>query len=448
MFNEPKNSKEAYGIYLEKVLEEYENLISLETPTEYERSKRSGLRMVLKSVSVSDYKNIVDKFNNIEKQRKENGDKMMIKESKTIGNIENINSVSYYGKLRKCVINNSDWDHPNYWVFYHTDADGNCSGTLVYLWLTRVKNVPSDKIHMISTDYSVKFEKYDIQENDCVFFVDLSFTEATSYQLKAINDIVKNNICWIDHHESNVDLLNNDNELDNMVNNWKMCVIQDRKNLWSAAMLVYCSLFNVTPMDGIPYYIQLVSDWDTWRHDLPESIYFNKGVNSHLDYKILIFDEEDEILKINNECVWFKLYDETVENDFNIVHDIIETAKPVVDSERVLNSRYLKSNGFETTIFGYKVLACNQRSNSLLFGDKIDEYDMVCPFVCHQRNGKLIYTYSLFSSKDDINCKDIAEKFGGGGHKKAAGFSLDFNLFTTNKHILKFKLLKNKLKRR
>jgi len=34
-----------------------------------------------------------------------------------------------------------------------------------------------------------------------------------------------------------------------------------------------------------------------------------------------------------------------------------------------------------------------------------------------------IWLFSLYTNKDDVDCSIIAKKYGGGGHKKASGFS-------------------------
>ena len=39
------------------------------------------------------------------------------------------------------------------------------------------------------------------------------------------------------------------------------------------------------------------------------------------------------------------------------------------------------------------------------------------------------YSYSIFSSNLNVDCSKIAEKYSGGGHKGAAGFSSDELLF-------------------
>ena len=41
--------------------------------------------------------------------------------------------------------------------------------------------------------------------------------------------------------------------------------------------------------------------------------------------------------------------------------------------------------------------------------------------MTYQFNGKH-WSFSIYTTKDDIDCSAIAKKRGGGGHKKAAGF--------------------------
>ena len=53
---------------------------------------------------------------------------------------------------------------------------------------------------------------------------------------------------------------------------------------------------------------------------------------------------------------------------------------------------------------------------SLVYGDKIDQYDMCISF---EYNGDT-WNIGLYSTKIDVG--EIAEEFGGGGHKGAAGF--------------------------
>jgi nanoRNase/pAp phosphatase (c-di-AMP/oligoRNAs hydrolase) len=40
-----------------------------------------------------------------------------------------------------------------------------------------------------------------------------------------------------------------------------------------------------------------------------------------------------------------------------------------------------------------------------------------------------IWTYGLYSTKSNVNCGEIAKKYGGGGHFSASGFQSDKFLF-------------------
>ena len=59
------------------------------------------------------------------------------------------------------------------------------------------------------------------------------------------------------------------------------------------------------------------------------------------------------------------------------------------------------------------------KSNSLIFGEDIYNTYPIC--VVFAYDGEY-YEYTLYSSDKNVDCSKIAEKFGGGGHKGAAGF--------------------------
>lgn len=325
------------------------------------------------------------------------------------------------------------------WIFHHTDADGYCGGFICKSY-AKIFNFET-----YACDYTTDFSRYDIEKNDMVMIVDLSFTDKTIYQLKDMAEKCNNRIMWIDHHESSVDCYDNDKELQDL--DFLLLALGDRENKYSAAFLAYVVLTNVlnpkVDIITVPQYVYLVSDWDTWSHETKDSKYFNKGVNC----SPYIHLYSNQLERYDNHNIWELLNEEFIRNSCSTQEELISKGKLLVEENEVLDARYLKSNGFEFNLFGYRILACNQRSNSLLFGDRIYEYDFVCPFVLHRRNGKLIYTYSLFSTDDELSCKELAERFGGGGHKGAAGFQLPFNIFTTKNLRLRLFLhnLKNKL---
>lgn len=95
-------------------------------------------------------------------------------------------------------------------------------------------------------------------------------------------------------------------------------------------------------------------------------------------------------------------------------------------------STYRKTYGFETSFEGLNCFAMNLGTcGSDYFGEDFKKHDAVLPFAF---NGEK-WTVSIYTDKD-IDVSEIAKKYNGGGHKKAAGFVCDILPFTAiNKQI-------------
>lgn len=273
--------------------------------------------------------------------------------------------------------------------FYHNDLDGHCSGAIVRMYEQKYNGIYDGVF--IESDYS-GLDISQVPAGETVYIVDYSFTENTVHYLYELIDRGCE-IIWIDHHQSSLDLIENHPELDDLLG--------IRSNEASGAALTYMYLYDV-PFQELPYFIMLVSDYDTWTHEYPDSDTFKLGMDATRN------DVNDDIWDVLSE-------------DEDAVYDIIKDGgiiQKYIDND---NAEYLRCYGFEASIDGIKVYAVNKSSNSWIFGDKINEYDAVVAFVF---NGDQ-YKYSLFSSKYGANCQKIAESHGGGGHKHAAGFLSD-----------------------
>lgn len=317
-------------------------------------------------------------------------------------------------------------------IFHHNDADGYCSGFLAHKYF---ENLGCVNIKTFACNYTTDFNSFYINRGDIVCLLDLSFTKDTFHYLYNLYEKSRK-IIWIDHHESSIDLLENSDKLKSLSNDFIIFGLGSRENKISAAMMCYQIFFKNNNPQSAPLFIQFVSDWDTWTHNIKDSIIFNSAISKQMNLKV----SNNNYVDYDPNNIWEQLWDENNKYQALLKFDsLIEEARPIVEAERKEQQMYLHSNKIHANLFGYNILACNRRANSLLFGDEYKKYDIVCPFVCKEVNGKIIYVYSLFSNS--INCKEIAEKFGGGGHKGAAGFQLKYNIFTTNKFILKLKML-------
>lgn len=90
----------------------------------------------------------------------------------------------------------------------------------------------------------------------------------------------------------------------------------------------------------------------------------------------------------------------------------------IINYNKVNNERRFEDFGYFTRFFNSKIPVINSDGNSTLFGDLINEYPCVVRY--HYKNG--IYTYSIYSTKENVDCALMASVYGGGGHKGAAGF--------------------------
>lgn len=283
--------------------------------------------------------------------------------------------------------------------FYHNDLDGRCAGSIVAQYENNY-----NKENFFEVDYIMQLPLDKIQENEKVYFVDYSFKKDTIWQLEEILNKTKN-VIWIDHHTSSFNL---EKELP-----WTKDIKGIRTEKISGAGLTYMYLYNCK-YKNLPYYIQLVSDYDCWLYKYePDTTYFKIGIEMQ-NYDAL-------------DNVWRALYESFVDNVCLSISEgsIIEDGKLVKQYIDQDNTYYRNHFAYETEIKGLKCLVVNKKSNSWIFGEKYNDYPIVMVWVF---NGTK-YSYSIFSSNPNVDCSKIAEKYGGGGHKGAAGFASDELLF-------------------
>jgi hypothetical protein len=107
-----------------------------------------------------------------------------------------------------------------------------------------------------------------------------------------------------------------------------------------------------------------------------------------------------------------------------LVKQIINDGLIVLKYQSQSNEFQCKKAAFEFEFNGLRAICLNGGGfNSDVFKSVYDEniHDIMIPF---QFNGKN-WSFSLYTTKDDIDCSKIAKLYGGGGHKKASGFQID-----------------------
>ena len=210
-------------------------------------------------------------------------------------------------------------------------------------------------------------DKVSIDEYNEIYIVDLPLDCVSPYQ----NNL--NKIIWIDHHKSSIE-------------KFKDVRVKGLRKIGKGACELCWEYF--FPKDKLPRSIELASRYDVW-------------------------DLDDDVL---NFQLGLRAFENP--NAFNLPEGIEEKGKTIRSYLSKYHADYMRKS-FYVEFEGYKCICANLGLASSQIFDSIDKstYDVMITF---SYNGK-IWSYSIYSTTIDVS--EIAVKYGGGGHKGAAGFA-------------------------
>lgn len=304
-------------------------------------------------------------------------------------------------------------------IFHHNDLDGYGAAAVVYNMIFNNAN-DNSSVNMctfLECNYgSLKVTASRLIEAgfkhiEQIYIVDLSFSNSDTFGevYKILEAYPECKINWIDHHEASINFLStckDDGTFQVLVASHKLKYYITDKH--SGAWLAW-EYMNNQILAFMPQVVKYIDDYDRWVHNYPESKWLN---NIFWSYK------PGTELKSPNSRTWNSIiYDDT------ILSQIIQNGKIIADYKSGLYEGIFKSYAYVVDDFeGYKAIVLNSNGNSECFCDAYDSYP-IC--ILWRFNGS-IYTYSLYSNpKFNVNCNEIAVKYGGGGHPGAAGFATD-----------------------
>lgn len=264
-------------------------------------------------------------------------------------------------------------------IFYHgADLDGWCSGALL-----KLKYPEAD---LISVNHGFPFPYELVEDQEKIFVVDFSWDINTMIDLNNKYDLI-----WIDHHVSIIEEIKK--------NNLEFNGIQ--KVGIGACSLVYDYLYlNDNPT---PRFIKLLAEYDVFNFSDSNTLPFQFGMRIRMTDPIIDVSSWKSIISMDEE----------------LEKEIVNEGNCILKYLNQYNEKLINSLGIYTWFEGYSALAVNQgMTNSFIFDShpKKDEFDIFISFV--RRYNK--WSVSLYSKHIDVSV--IAKKYGGGGHKGAAGF--------------------------
>lgn len=268
---------------------------------------------------------------------------------------------------------------------YHANcADGFAAATVIY-------NAYGDACEFHAAQYGEA-------PPDChgreVIIVDFSYKREVMRQLIEQARYVT----VLDHHASA------ERELEGLASEYpdKTYIVFDMTRSGAALAWDYCN-----PNDEVPLLIKVVQDRDLWKFELPGTKEITTALFSYdFDFRLWknwLLDNSAVSGLIKEGCALLRKHDKDV-------NKLVESA-------------------FDMVIAGYSVPAVN--ANYLFASDLgnilAKNKPFACVFTLQNVDGKTMFRASLRSDKDSttsVDVSEIAEQFGGGGHKHAAGFEV------------------------
>lgn len=220
-----------------------------------------------------------------------------------------------------------------------------------------------------------------------VYIVDFSYKREIMEQIVSDAEYVTH----IDHHETAI------KAMDGFFNH-KFVKYYSPENTESGAMLTWKYFFNEEPPDIIKH----VDDRDRWKFLLPGT----REIAANMFSYEYTFENWDMLMS--------QRLDEQIRDGTAIER---RTAKDVKELMGVVVRRM--------NIAGYNVPVANvpyQYGSDICSALAVNE-----PFAAYYYDKPTHREFGLRSMPDGVNVAEIAEKFGGGGHKTASGFKRSFD---------------------
>lgn len=272
--------------------------------------------------------------------------------------------------------------------------DGRCAGAIVYKYFVRDgrKNAMgyynNTENVFVSIDYKDRFPFETIVKDELVVIVDFSLQKPGDFE--RLLGITKN-VIWIDHHKSTIEKHEDLN------------IAGIRRNGTAGCELTWMFFY---PGARVPPTVKLIGDYDVWAFKYGDDTkYFQEGIKL-----------EENNPESDNWDLWLSNWDHPGESIANIV----KNGKVAIKYRDNYYKDLIDDISFFTEFEGYKVVACNVcRAGSPLFNSIADmKFDLMMPFYYDGRQ----WVVSIRATDENIDCAKLAEKYGGGGHKGAAGF--------------------------
>lgn len=269
-------------------------------------------------------------------------------------------------------------------IYHLADHDGKGSAAIV----RRVY----PKIQLLGLNHDMEIPFDEIRKHSEIITCDISLPLDFMAELNEKADFT-----WIDHHVSVID------QYEQYLREGRIQPIKGIRRVGTAAMLLTWEYYY--PQEPVPLGLKLL------------------GLNDIFDLKdkrVRPFEYAMQSLGVNRPSD--KIWDDLIQGEIDIP-EMVEKGRAILSYIRNRNFRLVRAEAFEATFEGLKCICANIPQGYSEFYDSIEnikDFDVMINFFMNKRNR---WNLSFYTTKDNVDVSKIAEKFGGGGHAKAAGAS-------------------------
>ncbi len=305
-------------------------------------------------------------------------------------------------------------------VMYHKNCIDGLMSAVNYYAMYKEKDLLSS-VTFLPVQYGEPLPPLELIKDRVVIVLDFSFSYA---QTQEIIKICKQ-FSMLDHHQSAIDNLMQEGLFpDALFNsaaivqcthlvagaNYRILIDKDKSGATLAYYSVLSSIANVQTLAALKYLSVRVADRDLWKFEFHDS----KAVHEFLSH-----------IRGDVGRVYDTIF-KTVQTPMQEINDWVNWADVRVTFREELAMNYAKK-AVVVPFMGYDTPVVNVASDfASLVGDFLGKENPLAAMYVVTNDKVLV---SLRSNQaTGVNVKEIAAKFGGGGHDHAAGFSIPHDM--------------------
>lgn len=279
--------------------------------------------------------------------------------------------------------------------FYHRgDLDGHCAGAIVRHKFPKTQMIGLD----YEDDFAAKIPWQNIIQGTEMVMVDFCLPDIKD--MHCLQDLSGDNLTWIDHHHT---AITEAQEADFDCPGIRM-VGQ------AACELTWEYFF---PEKPIPLAVYFLGCYDVWRRKDPN------WASQILPFQYGMRGFQTDPGKIESIHLWGKAIPKI---DARFQNKICDLGSRILQYQELENDKLIARQGFSGVFENLPSLFVNHGPGSSMKFEGWPTHQDYPLLISFARLPGRKWLVNLYTFREDVDCGEIAQRHGGGGHRKAAGF--------------------------